>query len=184
MKLRALKYYGTYLIILLLMQSCASPRFDVVALSIEPSRHWKIDAAGYLIYKESLFGPRLAIFISPQLNSSQPLRIQFTFHTNFKNAIGIDLRKIILKSDGKSFTSYAATCKLPGSNIDKQTISVSELAHDGLAPCLYLLFDARQPKEWHRVSLHLDGLFKDSVSIAVPEIRFYKTTRARPGSFA
>ena len=67
-------------------QGCTTAQFNVVKPLIAANKNWFLDAASWLVYRESLFGPRFSVYISPHLDSDQsntPLRIQMTFGNDF-----------------------------------------------------------------------------------------------------
>jgi len=174
------------IVLLFGLQSCSAPLFDVILPRMNRGNGWSTDAAGYLIYRESVIGPRLSILISPDLRSGyppKPLGIDLIFLSSFDAAISLDPRQIVLEIRGQRYTASAATCDSPPTNLGPHIVTLQKLSRGPRVPCLYLLFDTQQPDDWTKVSLHMNGLFKKNQKLTVPEIRFYKTKRKAPGSF-
>lgn len=170
-------------LLLLFVQGCTTAKFDVVLPSITPGHGWSLDASNWLVYKESFWGPRFTMFVSPNEKGSKPIRIQLTLHSSYREHLfSLDLRKTKLRVNNQTYTPSATTCILPTSRIDGDVVLIDDLPLNATYPCLYLLFHAPLA-DWTNISLHLDGLFKGSENLVVPEIRFNKTKRARPGSF-
>lgn len=168
------------------LQGCSTPLFDAVLPRIDRGNGWSVDASGYLIYRESIIGPRLAIFVSPLFKSGhppKPLRIQLTILNGFDATVSLDPRQIVLEVSGQRYAASAATCDSPPSSIGARIVTLQELSRGPMEPCVYLLFDVQQPDDWTRVSLHMNGLSKNNQKITVPEIRFYKTKIKARGSF-
>lgn len=173
------------------VQGCSTPLYDVVLPRIDRDNGWSVDAANYFIYRESIIGPRLSLLISPDLRSGylpKPLGIDLIFLNSFDATISLDPRQIVLEIGGQRYTASLETCSSPVGNIPvaslgERVVTLQELSREPMAPCLYLLFDAQQPDDWTKVSLHINGLFKNDQRLTVPEIRFYKTQRKAPGSF-
>lgn len=173
------------------VQGCSTPLYDVVFPSIDRSNSWSVDASNYVTYRESIFGSRLSMLISPDLGSGylpKPLGIDLIFLNDFDVTISLDPRQIVLEIGGQRHTASLETCRSPVGNIpvvslEERVVTLQELSREPMAPCLSLLFDVQQPDDWTKVSLHINGLFKNDQRLTVPEIRFYKTRGKAPGSF-
>jgi len=164
--------------------SCSTgPSFDAVLPLIDRGQRWSIDASGYLVYRESLIGSRLSIFISPQLKSNYPLRIQLTLLSSFKDNLRLDPQKTVLTISGHGYSASAATCSSPSSDLGSGMISLGGLTDRSGASCIYLVFNTSQPDDWSKVSLNINGLLKGQESVSFPEVKFYKTKQRAPGSF-
>lgn len=179
---RCLPHRYWILVLLFFVQGCATAKFDVVLPSIKPGHGWSLDASNWLIYKESFWGPRLTMYISLSEKASEPILIQLTVHSNFSAPLSLDLRKTRLRVNNQTYIPSATTCVSPASTIDGHLIMLNDLPLNVVYRCLRLRFHAPLV-DWTNISLHLDGLFKGSENLVVPEIKFHKTKRARPGSF-
>jgi hypothetical protein len=173
--------------LLLFLQGCATERFDAVIPSIARNHNWSIDAANYLHYQESLFGPRLAIYISPELKPAQaprPVRIFLFFGNGFEAAFQLDAKQTYLEIQEKTYIATIGSCMSQDVSEEANLVVIRKLARGERRPCIALLFDAPQPAHWEEVILRLAGLSKDGIKITIPEIRFRKTLRSAPGSFS
>lgn len=168
--------------LLFFLQGCTTAKIDVVLPSINPGHGWSVDASNWLIYKESFWGPRLAMHVSASTKTSESILIQISVNSNFSAPLSFDLQKIKLKVNNNTYVPSATTCGLSPSTIDGDRVMVNDLPLNVIYRCLRMRFDAPLV-DWTSISLHLDGLFKGSENLIVPEIKFHKTKQARPGSF-
>lgn len=178
---------STFVALTLFCQGCATERFEAVIPSIKPNHNWSIDAANYIHYQESLFGPRLAIYISPELKLAKtpgPVRIFFFFGNGFETAFQLDAKKIYLKILEKTYNATLGRCMSKVVSEEANPIVIRKLLRGTPRLCIALLFDVPQPDLWEDVTLRLSELTKDNVKIPVPEIRFRKVLRSAFGSFA
>lgn len=157
--------------------------------TIAKDRNWSIDRRGWLSYRESTFGPRLSIYISPAAAAGSALNIQLVLGNGFDAVFEIAHRDIKLNVEGKTLTSQLTLCKSlspnkPPSPIEGDGIRIPKLSPGHILPCVNLVFDVPPPLDWTKISLRLERLMKDGSKVSVPEITFYKTKRSAPGSFA
>ena len=176
--------------LLLFSQGCSTAQYDVVLPLIEHDKSWSIDAADWLHYHESLFGPRLSILISPEAKSGhtpEPLRIELLVANGFETEFQIDSQQTYLEIEGKSYTATAVPCHSLGHSqavsVETRLVVIRKLSRSELLPCMALSFNVSQPTSWEAVTMRISGLTKDNVKITVPEIRFRKTRKSAGGSF-
>lgn len=174
-------------ILLLFLQGCATEQFDAVIPSITHNQNWSIDAANYLHYRESLFGSRLAVYILPELKPAKtpgPVRIFFFFGNGFEATFQLDAKQTYLEIQEKTYIATVGSCGSQAVSEEANLVVIRKLVRGERRPCVALLFDAPQPAHWEEVILRLSGFTKDGIKIPIPEIRFRKTLRSAPGSFA
>lgn len=183
---RALCSGMALLALVIVLQSCASQTFDIVVPKIDRGNGWSVDAAGYLVYRESLIGPRLTMFFSPSLRSGRPespLLIRLTLLSGFESTISVDVSRVILTIRHTNYSANFVSCDDSPLNIKDKIITSRVLSSGRHELCVRLLFEAPQPEDWSDMSLQMDGLSKDGKTLTVPIIKFYKTKKTAPGSF-
>ena len=120
--------------------------------------------------------------VSASTKASETILIQISVNSNLNVPLSLDLRKIKLRANNQTYVPLATTCEPSASAIDGELVMVNDLPLNVVYRCLRLRFHAPLV-DWTDIALHLDGLSKGSKNLVVPEIKFYKTKRARPGSF-
>ena len=181
---------GVIVVLLLSLQGCATEKIDVVIPSLEHSHNWSIDAANNLHYRESFFGARLSILISPELMPGPaitPLRMELLFGNGFETAFQLDTQQIFISSEGKIYSATVASCRSLGhSQLERGEaglVIIRKLSRGERWPCIELSFNIPQPVHWESVTMRILGLTKNNVKITVPEIRFHKIRKSVGGSF-
>lgn len=166
---------------------CATQQHEaLVPTIVGPDAGWSVDAANWISYKQSSFGPRLNVHFSnfARSPSDSTVRLQVLWINSYKQPFLLQLKTVFLEYNGRRYEARGNGCH--GSEMSPEDISVFVVpAHNVQVPkCLVVSFELAERDYPDQFYLSITGLHKSDTKISVPRFRFKKMFKSVGGSFA
>ena len=168
-----------------LLQGCATQKREVYFPRIaEQVNGWAVDAAGWISYRTTMFGPRLSVHFTPVVSSENNIiSIESIWINSHREEFKLAVRSVFLDHNGRIYEARGHQCGRSKKTGDNVSIFVIPAETHQVPACIVLSFNLSQPINSEPFVL-LITLHHVDRHISVPRLIFKKTMRSIAGSFS